>query len=275
MTSRLGTICACVITMLVHATPVAPAPPSSATTPIPPLLNAHAHNDYEHDRPLLDALNLGFTSIEADVFLVDGQLLVAHDFRDLSKDRSLETLYLKPLQSRTKANNGRVYKDGPTVTLLVDIKANGEDAYAALERLLARYDDLISVTKNGKHTAKAVTVIVSGDRPKQQILASKIRRAGIDGRLSDLDSDLSADLLPLISGKWSNHFRYRGEGPMKEAERQQLRSIVQQVHSRGRRIRFWATPETKAAWTELKSAKVDLIGTDDLEALSTFLRTTP
>ena len=32
-----------------------------------PLTQAHAHNDYEHDRLLLDALEHGFTSVEADV----------------------------------------------------------------------------------------------------------------------------------------------------------------------------------------------------------------
>ena len=37
---------------------------------------AHAHNDYLHKRPLLDALAQGFCSVEADIFLVDGALLV-------------------------------------------------------------------------------------------------------------------------------------------------------------------------------------------------------
>ena len=32
-----------------------------------PLARAHAHNDYEHPRPLRDALDHGFTSVEADV----------------------------------------------------------------------------------------------------------------------------------------------------------------------------------------------------------------
>ena len=44
-----------------------------------PLTKAHAHNDYEHNRPLYDALDHGFTSVESDVWLVDGELLVAHD----------------------------------------------------------------------------------------------------------------------------------------------------------------------------------------------------
>src|SRR4051812_12734941 len=36
------------------------------------LSRAHAHNDYEHEHPLLDALEAGFASVEADVWLVDG-----------------------------------------------------------------------------------------------------------------------------------------------------------------------------------------------------------
>lgn len=48
-----------------------------------PLERAHAHNDYEHDRPLFDALDSGFKSVEADVFgkpvvLVHGD---THTFR--------------------------------------------------------------------------------------------------------------------------------------------------------------------------------------------------
>ena len=47
----------------------------SAAQPTP-LIHAHAHDDYEHTRPLLDALDHGFCSVEADIYLVDGKLLV-------------------------------------------------------------------------------------------------------------------------------------------------------------------------------------------------------
>jgi len=237
-----------------------------------PLANAHAHNDYEHTRPLLDALDHGFTSIEADVFLIDGQLLVAHNVLDASKDRTLEKLYLQPLQDRATANHGRVYKDGPTVTLLVDIKTNGAAAYAALHDLLKQFDSLISATQDGEYTEKAVTVVISGDRPIREIEDSKPRRVGIDGRVADLDSDKPVALLPLISDNWTSHFRYRGVGPMPEAEREKLHDMVARAHSKGRRIRFWATPENPVLWKELKDAGVDLIGTDDLAKLSDFLR---
>src|SRR5687767_7205871 len=62
-----------------------------------PLLNAHAHNDYMHTQPLLEALDHGFCSVEADVFLVDGELLVAHDRAACRADRTIDRLYLDPL----------------------------------------------------------------------------------------------------------------------------------------------------------------------------------
>ena len=169
----------CILTVLLQISTALNAQGSDAAASATPLANAHAHNDYEHDRPLLDALDQGFTSIEADVFLVEGQLLVAHNFINVAKDRTLENLYLQPLQERAKENDGRVYKDGQTVTLLVDIKTNGKAVYAALDELLAKYDSIVSVTTTGEYTEKAVTVIISGDRPITEIEGSEPRRAGI------------------------------------------------------------------------------------------------
>ena len=81
--------------------------PSVSSGPVA-LSRAHAHNDYEHQRPLNDALDRGFTSVDAAVHLVDGQLLVAHDEDDLRADRTLQTLYLDPLRERMQQNGGRV-----------------------------------------------------------------------------------------------------------------------------------------------------------------------
>ena len=75
-----------------------------------PLIHTHAHNDYEHKRPLFDALDHGFCSVEADVFLERDQLLVGHTTQDLQPERTLEKLYLDPLRERVRANNGRVYR---------------------------------------------------------------------------------------------------------------------------------------------------------------------
>src|SRR5262245_24855387 len=86
--------------------------PASADERVVPLRHTHAHNDYEHKRPLFDALDQGFCSVEADVFLTDGRLLVGHERKDLRPERTLESLYLDPLRERARANGGRVYPGG-------------------------------------------------------------------------------------------------------------------------------------------------------------------
>src|SRR3954469_7012674 len=72
--------------------------PAALGAQVIPLEHAHAHNDYEHARPLAEALEHGFTSVEADIWLVDGQLLVAHDRDKVDTARTLESLYLAPLR---------------------------------------------------------------------------------------------------------------------------------------------------------------------------------
>src|SRR3954464_3440838 len=96
----------------------------------PPILTrAHAHNDYEHARPLFDALDQGFCSVEADIYLVEGQLLVSHDRNKVRSERTLQALYLEPLRQRVQQNGGRLYKDGPPAILLIDVKADAEATY--------------------------------------------------------------------------------------------------------------------------------------------------
>ena len=239
---------------------------------VEPLVHAHAHNDYEHDRPLLDALEQGFTNIEADIFLIEDEILVAHNLVDVSKERTLEKLYLQPLHRLVQKNGGRVYPDGPSVTLLIDFKLNGAATYRVLVPLLQKYADMISRTTDEQFAENAVTVIVSGDRPIKEIAASNPRFVGIDGRLSDLVSDESPSMLPLISDNWTKHFTYLGEGEFSSEERKKLNEIISKAHSKNRRVRFWATPESELLWKELRAADVDLIGTDDLSRLAKFLR---
>lgn len=237
-----------------------------------PLQQAHAHNDYLHERPLADALSHGFASVEADIFLVDGKLLVAHEKRDIKPERTLEALYLDPLQRLVRKNGGSVYPGGGAFHLLIDLKSAGEPTYAALSKVLARYADMITSTRDGKLEPKAVNVVVSGNRPRKLMEGETVRYAGYDGRLGDLDSDVSADFMPLVSDNWAVAFKWKGQGTMPEVERAKLVDAVNKAHAHGRRIRFWATPESIDAWRVLQAAGVDMINTDDLAGLEKFLR---
>ena len=238
-----------------------------------PCRQAHAHNDYLHPRPLLDALDKGFCSIEADIFLVDGELLVAHSFLELSSQRSLRALYLDPLRDRVKRNGGSAFGDGKPITLLIDLKSDGESTFVALNQLLSEYKDVFSWSDQGETHPGAVNAIVSGNRPIETITAASPRFVGIDGRLSDLDSAMPADLMPLISDNWMSHFKWRGTGEISEQELAKLNSTIAQIHAKGRLVRFWATPDNPVVWKVLRDAGADMINTDDLAGLSRFLQT--
>ncbi|MFE5614697.1 phosphatidylinositol-specific phospholipase C/glycerophosphodiester phosphodiesterase family protein [Streptomyces sp. NPDC056524] len=245
-----------------------------------PLPLAHAHNDYLHTRPLHDALDHGFTSVEADVFLVDGELLVAHEPAGLDPSRTLRSLYLDPLLARVRAHHGSVYAGHRRpVQLLIDIKADGVAAYRELDRQLRPYRRMLSTVTAGRVHLGAVTPVVSGDRAARGPMeAQRVRHAFYDGRLDDLaaQTPAPASFIPLVSSNWTQSFDWRGEGPFPAAERTRLASIVGTAHARGQRVRFWATPDQAgpardALWSELRAAGVDHINTDDLAGLRDFL----
>ena len=240
-----------------------------AADPPKPLVRAHAHNDYVHQRPLLDALDQGFCSVEADIHLVDGQLLVAHDLNKTQPGRTLQTLYLDPLRERIKAHGGRVYRDGPPCTLLIDIKTDGKTTYPVLHQVLEKYSDILTVFKDGVPTPGPITVIVDGAR--DLIAAQPVRYATIDGGRNDLDSDAPAGLIPWISMEWKSAFKWMGQGPMPEDERARLREMVKKAHDKGRKIRFWGLPLRAAVWPELYDAGVDLLNADNLQGMKEFL----
>ncbi|HWN94426.1 MAG TPA: phosphatidylinositol-specific phospholipase C/glycerophosphodiester phosphodiesterase family protein [Methylomirabilota bacterium] len=260
------------------------------TAPNKPLFRAHAHNDYLHARPLADALAHGFWSVEADIWLTNGVLLVAHDFDKTSPERTLQKLYLDPLRAFVKTNRvglavlsepglnrerGAVRTPRPTlppITLLIDVKSAAEPTWAALHDVLKGYSDIFTRFESNVIHTNAVIAIISGSRAEATMRGEAVRFAALDGRLPDLESNPPVALVPLISDNWTRHFKWRGNGPLPEDERAKLRELVARTHAQGRRIRLWAAPDTAAGWKELRDAGVDLLNTDKLAAMQQFLR---
>jgi hypothetical protein len=262
------------------ASPAAPVSVSSVVAQAPrssvqPLERAHAHNDYEHDRPLLDALDHGFISAEADVWLVDGELYLGHDGPDL--DRTLRAEYLEPLARRFRENGGAIHPQWRAdFRLLVDVKSNGPAAWPVIEKQLAAYPQLFSAYRQGRVHERAVTAVISGNRDLAAMKAATTRFSFYDGRMGDLGGPLPASLVPLISDNWTKFFTWQGVGEMPAEERARLHEIVATAHANGQQVRFWATPDLalpnrEAVWRELVAADVDVLNTDDLAGLQGFL----
>ena len=117
-----------------------------------------------------------------------------------------------------------------------------------------------------------VTIILSGNRPQASVAAEKTRYVSIDGRLTDLEGSTSRHLIPLISDNWTKHFQWRGRGPLPVEDKEKLARIVKTTHAQGRKLRFWAVADDEVAWKELLEAGVDVLNTDHLAAMQTFLK---
>jgi glycerophosphoryl diester phosphodiesterase len=238
------------------------------------LPGAHAHNDYHQRRPLVDALRHGYVSVEADVWPVDGELLVGHDLADLEPYRTLRRLYLDPLARRV-ADLGAVYR-GHTepFQLVIEIKAEPETSYRLLDAQLREYAGMLTRFEGGQIVPGAVTVVVGGKCPRAVLAAQEVRYAGCEGSFADLGGE-PASLVPVLAEKLGWRFSWRGEGPMPDDERAKLRRLVQQAHDEGRKVRFWNVPKPRrprlAVWRELSDAGVDYLGADRLRALRVYL----
>jgi alkaline phosphatase len=135
---------------LFHSCCVSTAQPNTYT-----VANAHAHNDYENAIPSYMAYGEGFGSIEADIFLENGELIVAHDTKEVQLHRTLQEYYIQPLLAAVKRNNGFPYGDSSRqLQMLIDIKTDAVPTLNALIAALSGYPQLpahFPIYKKKKH----------------------------------------------------------------------------------------------------------------------------
>ena len=129
----------------------------------------HSHNDYCRRAPFWQAYAQGVYSIEADVFLHDGRLLVGHDVEDLSPDMTFESLYVEPIVTLFGRNGGRAWKDSDErLQLMVELKSATEPTLQAVTALLGRYPEVFDPAVNPEAVRIAVTA--GAHRPRKRKL---------------------------------------------------------------------------------------------------------
>ncbi|UOQ70171.1 hypothetical protein [Hymenobacter cellulosilyticus] len=216
----------------------------------------------------MDALQLGFKSVEADIFLIDSTLQVGHERTALNPTRTLQSLYLDPLQQQLR-NGGQLYTRPAELWLFVDFKTAGPATYAQLRRVLSRYRDLLVTPRQAR--PGGVRVILTGSYTRPEVLADADRLVFLDGLLSDLQPQL-ATTIPAVNGDWRQSFRWDGTGKMPAAESARLQKLSAQAVKYGQKVRFWNLPaataaQRRAVWQELLLYPGLLVGADELGEL--------
>ncbi|KAG6845772.1 hypothetical protein H0H87_003826 [Tephrocybe sp. NHM501043] len=263
----------------------------------------HSHNDFadEHtkdwrDVPLLTAISFGVQSVEADVWLVDGQLLVGHEKAALTRERTLDSLYIQPLLNilaqqnpvdkfnvnQTKPNGVFDTSSGTSLQLLVDMKTDGTQTLPfvlkALEPL--RKANYLTTATQGILSNGPITAIGTGNTPLEGIKMLEPRDLFFDAPLngltnSSIDAAWDATLAPIASVDYEAVVGWNGIQEISEEQRSIIINFVQTAHSRGIKARFWDTPgwpvqSRNRVWQELLNDGADWLNADDLETASKF-----
>jgi alkaline phosphatase len=224
--------------------------------------NAHAHNDYLNKLPFYLAFQNGFGSIEADVFPVEGDLLVAHYKKDVQPEKNLANLYLNPLIKEFAAHRGR------KLSLLIDIKENYKNALALLINELKPLQNYLSTVEKANY----ITIIISGDRPPPSEYKQYPSYIFFDDDLQKAHNTEEWKRVALVSLPFNKITGWKGEGDLNTGDEKKLAHIIDSTHSAGKPIRFWAAPDTKTSWKLQIKLKADLIGTDKVNELAEFLK---
>ncbi len=226
--------------------------------------NIFAHNDYEKEVPFFAAYDRQVGYIEADVHLVNGKLLVAHEKTQLTDDKSLENLYLQPLQEKISLNKGNVYSDAKrSLALMIDIKTEGQSTLNAIVELLNKYPSLTG--------CKTLNLTMSGDMPTPRQWSDYPSFVKFDGRPGVTYTEEQWKRITLVSASFAAYSAWNGKGIIPQQEHGKLTDIVNAAHDKFKPVRFWAAPDFPNAWIKLMELGIDVINTDHVVDLANFL----
>ena len=215
----------------------------------------HAHNDYEKPVPLYAALEAAAYSIEVDIFLVKGELLVAHSLKETNKKKTLQSLYLNPIISLFKKHKGSVSADSSyKPSLVIDIKQNCPDVLKELVRIFKPLGAYFDRSVN----PHAVQLIISGDRGPSAEWNNYPSYIYFDGRPFEEYSPAEIKKIAMVS---DNYYKYLAQRT-NLGDSIKIRTVVNKAHEWNKPFRFWASPDTEAAWKLLYRNGADIINTD-------------
>ena len=229
--------------------------------------HGHSHNDYHQQIPLINAYHAGMGSIEADIFVRNGELCVAHDSVDVTAEFTLKKMYLNPLSNLYTQSGNMPYPDASlNLQLVIDIKADHKKVLPILIRELNAYQ----LTFNSSVNPKAIRIVVSGNMPAPQEFKNYPDYISFDGRPYIDYTKEQLKRVAMISDDLKKYTKWNGMGILPKVDHDKLRALVKKAKKMNKPFRFWATRDNSNTWTVLEQLGVGWINTDQPEKLKQF-----
>lgn len=217
----------------------------------------HAHNDYAGSRPLFAALEARADCIEADVYPLGGELLVAHAISGTVQGHGLWEMYIQPIIARFKQFGNRVSADTAyRFYLMVDIKRDAPAVIKYLTNVLGRYPAVFDRSIN----SMAVQVVLSGERGNPEGWTKLPSYIMMDGRPSEHYTGAQLNKVAFVSESVARYSQPHDSLEIK------LRQLSRQVHAQQKLLRLWGIPDNQSSWQQFAEWGVDIINTDHPDA---------
>jgi alkaline phosphatase len=226
--------------------------------------NTHSHNDYEQAAPFWAAWQQRFGSIEADIWLIHGRVIIGHDTNEIKAGRTLEEYYVKPLAACIEKNHGYPYADtSRRLSILIDVKEDSVAALAALVALLDRYPAL-------EHCS-SLKWVISGNRPDPSRYTSYPTFIAFDGILHAQYTPEELSRIAMMSDDLRHYTRWDSRTGIPDTGLDTLRAAIGRSHAQSLPVRLWDAPDFPAAWRQLMQLRVDYLNTDHIAELAAYL----
>lgn len=226
-------------------------------------IEVHSHNDYVQANPFWGAFNAGTSSIEADVYLVDGDLYVAHRKKELviTPERTLRSMYLEPLKKEWDKNGGKPYADGTPLELMVDMKRDQHESLSRLVEIIETegYLPMFDVTSNSSAVKLVVTNLPDIIENHQEDFPEWVYYDGIPNMTL---TEKGAAKVAMISEKASIYTSWSGTGEMSAEDQMAIKAAIEDAHKIGTTFRLWDFPDGPEAWEMSVKLGLDWINTD-------------
>ncbi|PKS05238.1 hypothetical protein jhhlp_008609 [Lomentospora prolificans] len=250
-------------------------------------ISCHSHNDYWRKEPVFSALKTGCVGIEADVWLVEDDLWIAHEWSDLKRGVNFTGLYVDPLVKLLEQRNSYfpgqgwthngVYESDPdqTLALVIDLKSESHDTWPVVQAQLQplRERDWLTHVSDGKVHYRPITVVGSGNTDFATLRAnSTFHDSFFDAPLNALEgSEYDATNSYYASVSFTEHLGLSLTGHLTQRQVERLRKSVREAHSRGLKARYWGAPAwalgvRDRVWKVLSDEGVDIVNVDDLQS---------
>jgi hypothetical protein len=219
-------------------------------------LPLHSHNDYLRATPFYEAVNNGFQSIEADVWLTFFDLKVAH-VPWQNKGR-FEDRYLVPLEKEVENN---LYPVKRHLILWIDMKSILPLLRKRIARQLERHPLVL----------KEVEIVLTGLGYQKRHFVQEYPNLGVTHDEDKVtNQNLQDPSFTWYALSWKDQIKWDGKGNMPVLEKEKLRTLINTIHAFGKKLRFYDSPDTPEYWRALEYAGVDLIDTDHPAQLADF-----